>query len=64
MEKPVLRSIVVLLVIGIIALLAAFVVPALVGVRAGAEIDITKQMIAQGGTRPPQWCVTCSASST
>jgi general secretion pathway protein G len=40
----------VLLVIGIIALLAAFVVPSLVNVRAGAEIDVTKGMIAQGGT--------------
>ncbi|HSW44311.1 MAG TPA: type II secretion system major pseudopilin GspG [Phycisphaerae bacterium] len=40
----------VLLVIGIIALLAAFVVPALVGVRSGAEIDITQQMVSQGGS--------------
>ncbi len=40
----------VLLVIGIIALLAAFVVPALVGVQQGAEVDITTRMVEQGGT--------------
>ena len=40
----------VLLVICIIPLLAAFVVPSPVGVRRGAEIDITRLMVAQGGT--------------
>ncbi len=40
----------ILLVVGIIALLAAFVVPQFMTVEQGAKIDITKTMVDSGGT--------------
>lgn len=39
----------ILVVIAIIALLAAFVVPELMGTQEGARIDVTKQMVDSGG---------------
>jgi len=39
----------VLLVVGIIALLAAFVVPSFIGARSGAEDDIAKAIVDNGG---------------
>ncbi len=44
----------VLLVVGIIALLAAFVVPQFMGTRNKAEIDITTTMVKSGGTLATQ----------
>lgn len=38
-----------LLVVGIIALLAAFVVPSFIGVRGRAEIDTARAMVDSGG---------------
>ena len=40
----------VLVVIGIIALLAAFVVPSLMRTRESAELDVAKRMVESGGT--------------
>jgi len=40
----------VLLVVGIIALLAAFVVPSFFSTQRGAEIDITSTMVSDGGS--------------
>jgi len=40
----------VLLVVGIIALLAAFVVPTFMSTQRGAEIDVARSMVDSGGT--------------
>lgn len=44
----------VLLVVGIIALLAAFVVPQFMNTQRGAEIDITQRMVEDGGSLATQ----------
>jgi len=44
----------VLLVVGIIALLAAFVVPTFLSTQRGAEIDIAQTMVDDGGTLATQ----------
>ena len=44
----------VLLVVGIIALLAAFVVPSYLAIGKGAEIDIARTMVDDGGTLATQ----------
>jgi len=44
----------VLLVVGIIALLAAFVVPSFMGTQRAAEIDIARTMVDDGGTLATQ----------